>query len=91
MPLNTKSVGLGAAATAAIVYSICSLVVALFPGAVPAAFSYVLHLDFTTMTRPISWGSYCVGVVSISVVIGLIVALAAAFYNQFSGKPTWRV
>jgi hypothetical protein len=88
MLLNTKSFGLSAAATAAIVYSICSLFVALVPTGTAAAFSYVLHIDLTAMARPISWGSYAVGVVAISVAIGLVFALAAGFYNRLSGQST---
>ena len=86
MSLDSKSLGLGAAIVAAIVYSICALFVAVFPTATTAALSYVLHLDFATMARPLSWASYCVGVVSLSVFVGLVVASAAAFYNRFSGS-----
>ena len=88
MQLNASSLGLGAAVTAAIVYTVCSLFVALFPAATSAAFSYVLHIDLTTMARPITWGSYCVGVVSITIAIGVMIALAAAFYNRFTGDST---
>lgn len=90
MPLNTKSFGLSAATTAAIVYSVCSLFVALAPSATAAIFSYVLHVDLTAMARPISWGSYWFGVVAISVAIGLVFALAAWFYNRLSGQSTAR-
>ena len=88
MPLNARSLGLGAAVTAAIIYTVCSLFVALFPSGTSTAFSYVFHLDFTAIARPITWGSYCVGVVSIAIAIGVMIALAAAFYNRFTGDST---
>lgn len=88
MSLDSKSLGLAAAVAAAIVYSACALLVALFPAATSAAFSYVLHLDLTTMARPVSWASYCIGALTLSVIAGLVVALAAVFYNRFSGSKS---
>jgi len=93
MPVSARSlsisgVSVSAGGTAAITYSICSLVVALFPRATSVAISYVLHLDLTAMARPISWRSYCVGVVAISVAMGLMFALAAVFYNRLIGEAT---
>ena len=84
MSLDTKSFGLSAAATTAIVYSICALVVSLSPGGAASVLSYVLHLDLSTMARPLSWGSYFVGVIAFSITVGLVFSLAAGFYNRFA-------
>ena len=84
MSLDTKSFGLSAAAATAIVYSICALVVSLSPSGASSVLSYVLHLDLSTMTRPLSWASYFVGVVAFSITVGLVFALAAGFYNRFA-------
>lgn len=84
MRLSARSLGLAGAATAAIVFSICSLFVALIPRGTSQAFSYVLHLDLTGLARAITWGSYCVGVVTISAGVGLMMALVARLYNQLA-------
>lgn len=90
MSLDTKSFGLSAGIATAIVYSICALVVALSPNAASAVLSYVIHLDLSTLTRPLSWVSYLVGVVTLSVTVGLVFSLAAGFYNRFSRSATAR-
>lgn len=87
MRLNATSLGLAGAATAAIVFSICSLFVALVPRGTSQVFSYVLHLDLTGLARAITWGSYCAGVVTISVGVGLMLWLVARLYNQFARGP----
>lgn len=55
-----------------------------------AVLRYVLHLDLSTMARPLSWVGYLVGVEAISVTVGLVFALVAGFYNRFSRSPTSR-
>ena len=90
MSLDTKSFGLSAAAATAIVYSICALVVSLSPSGAASVLSYVLHLDLSTMARPLSWASYFVGVIAFSITVGLVFALAAGFYNRFARGATAR-
>ena len=84
MRLNTAALALAAGITTAVVYAVCSLVVAVAPGSATAVISYLLHLDLTAMARPLTWGSFATGIVCVSLAVALVVALLGALYNRFA-------
>lgn len=84
MRLNTAALALAAAVTTAIVYAVCLLLVAVAPGSTTAAFGYVFHLDVSGLVRPLTWGSFATGLVSVSLAVALVVALLGALYNRFA-------
>ncbi|HET9985221.1 MAG TPA: DUF5676 family membrane protein [Longimicrobiales bacterium] len=86
MRLESRLLGLAAAVAAAVSYAICALAVAIAPRAVADAFSYVLHIDLTGLARRVTWDSFIVGIIAFSLVIGLLVALAATIYNALLGR-----
>jgi hypothetical protein len=81
MRIDTKFLGLATAYVVAAVFTICSLIVAIAPGALSAFVSYALHIDITGIARPITFTSYLVGIVFIAVVSGVLVAAVAGLYN----------
>ena len=85
MRLNTAALALAAGITTAVVYAVCSLVVAVAPGSATAVISYVLHLDLTGLARPLTWGSFAAGTVCVSLAVAFVVALLGALYNRLVG------
>ena len=79
MTLDTKALALAGGVTTALAFTLCAVAVALAPGATTAFFSYVLHLDLSDLARPLTWGSYCVGVFT----IGLGTAALLGFFGWF--------
>lgn len=84
MRLNTAALALAAAVTTAIVYALCSLLVAVAPGSAAAAFGYVFHLGVSGLVRPLTWGSFATGLVGVSLTVAAVVALLGALYNRFA-------
>lgn len=84
MRLNTTALAVAAGVTTAIVYAACSLLVAVAPGSTTAAIGYVFHLDLTGVARPLTWGSFATGLVSVSLAVALVVALLGTLYNRFA-------
>jgi len=85
MGLDTRAFGLAAGATAAVLFTLCSLAVAVAPEPTTGFFGYLIHMDLSGLPRVLTVGSFVVGLVSWSVGTGLTFALAAAIYNRLAG------
>ena len=84
MRLDTRALAAAAGAAAAIGFSICALFVAIAPSATSAFFSYVLHLDLTSLVRPLSWASFAGGVVAVPSAVAIFAALVGSMYNRLA-------
>ena len=84
MRLNTRALALAAAAVTAVTFAICAFFVAVAPGTTSAFFSYVLHLDLTALARPLTWGSFCVGLLALTIVAGAVAGLLGWLYNALA-------
>ncbi len=82
MRIDSKELGYATALGVAGAFTICTLVVALAPEVATAFLSYALHIDLTSLTRPLTWGGYLAGLVLTSAYFGLLVAAIAAIYNR---------
>ena len=91
MRIDTKFLGLATAFVVAAVFTICSLIVAIAPGALSAFISYALHIDITGIARPITFASYLVGIIVVGVSSGVVVAAVAGLYNGFAGRRAVRL
>lgn len=91
MRIDTKFLGLATAFVVAATFTLCSLIVAIAPGALSAFVSYALHIDITGIARPITFASYLVGIVVVGVVSGVLVAAVAGIYNGFAGRRSVRL
>ena len=87
MRLDTRAFGLAAWITAAVLYSICALLVAVNPGGATALFGFVMHMDLTGVARPVTFAGYLGGVVFWGVLVGLTFGLAAWLYNRLAHAP----
>ena len=64
------------------------LFVAIAPGATSTFFSYVPHIDLTSLARPLTWGSFLAGVLAIAVGLAIVAALVGSIYNTLArGQP----
>lgn len=86
MRLDASRLGFAAAVIMGIAFGICGLLFATLPGPTAAFASWVLHIDVTQMTQPISlWNLLC-GIVLFAAYIGVLVALVASLYNRLSSR-----
>ena len=91
MRINAGILSFSAALAAAAAFTICSVIVAIAPGALSAFVSYALHIDITGIARPITFASFLVGVLFVAVVSGVFVAAVAGAYNGFTTRRAARV
>ena len=84
MRLDTRALAAAAGAAAVIGFVICAAFVAVAPSATSAFFSYVLHLDLTSLTRPLTWASFAAGVVVIPSAVAIFTALVGSMYNRLA-------
>lgn len=97
MPINTRAAAMAGAATAAIIWTLCSVAVALGLASSPAAvFSNLFHLGMTGSPMPagsmmgggsmmafsVTLGGFFIGLIAWSVIFGLIGAIFGASYNR---------
>lgn len=90
MRLDTRSFAFAAGTVAAILFTLCSIAVAIRPGSATALASYVVHLDLRGLARPLTWGSYVAGLVFWTIGTGLVFGTAAGVYNRFAEQPNVR-
>jgi hypothetical protein len=81
--LDSRAFGMAAGVVAGIVFTLCAFAVAIAPASTTAALSYMLHIDLTGLSRPLSWGGYFSGLLCVSFGVGLAFAAAGALYNRF--------
>ena len=86
MRINATLLGLATAVSAGISYVLCALAVAVAPAATSRAFGFVMHMDLSSIARPLTWGSFIIGLVAFSAVIGLLVWFAAIVYAALAGE-----
>jgi hypothetical protein len=87
MRFNAKLLGLAAGLAAAISYVLCAIAVALAPVATARTFSYVMHINLSSLSRSLTWGSFLVGMMMFSVTVGLLVSLAGLIYSRLLPTP----
>jgi hypothetical protein len=82
MKLKPKALLLASGIVAALSYVICGFAVAVAPDPTARFFSYVFHIDLTSLSRSISWGSLFGGIISFSIATAVLVGLTAWAYNR---------
>ena len=84
MRIKSSALGLAAATITAIAFGICGLFFTVAPGVTAEFMSWVLHIDVTTMTRPVSVLNLLGGIVLFAAYVGVLVGGTAALYNRFT-------
>lgn len=88
MRIKSLSLGLSAAVITAFGFGICGLFFAIAPGPTSAFISWVMHIDVTAMTRPVSAPNLLAGIVLFGAYVGLFVGATAALYNRLTSPRT---
>lgn len=84
MRVDTRALAIASGAAGTTAFAICALFVAIAPGATSAFFTYVLHIDLTSLARPLTWGSFVGGVLAIAVGLAIFAALVGSIYNRLA-------
>ncbi|MEX2131572.1 MAG: DUF5676 family membrane protein [Pseudohongiellaceae bacterium] len=82
MKLDASKFGLASAATVAVLWIICSLLVLLIPDMAMNASGYMTHADFSSMQWRMGFGGVLAGLALWSVIAGLSGWLLASIYNR---------
>ena len=88
MRLDTRAFGMAAGATAAVLFTVCSLAVAVAPDATTAFFGYLVHMDLSGLPRTLTFGTVIGGLVAWTLGTALTFGLVAAIYNRLTGVAT---
>ena len=88
MKLNIKSVVIAEAVVGAVLFTLCRVAFALAPDATLATLKYLTHIDWTSVTMPITWGGFLSGLVVFTVFIAIVGAAWAWLYNFIAPAAT---
>lgn len=81
MKLNIKAVVIAEAVVGAVLFTLCRLAFALAPDATLATLKYLTHIDWSSVTMPVTWGGFLSGLVVFTVFMAVIGAAWAWIYN----------
>lgn len=82
MRLDTRAFALAAGLTAAVLFTLCAVAVAIAPGPTTTFFGYLVHADLSAIARTLTFGSFVGGLVCWTLGTALTFGLAAAIYNR---------
>lgn len=81
MRLDTRSLALAGGVAAALAFALCTIAVAIAPGATMAFLSFVTHYDLTDRARDLTAGNFVGGLLAWAVFGAAFFALVGWFYN----------
>lgn len=84
MKLNANALALACAGTFAIVWVICSAIVAALPGMSMTVSGHMTHMQFSEMQWSLGITGLLVGLIAWSFIAGLIGWTIATLYNKLS-------
>jgi hypothetical protein len=88
MRLNARAFGMAAGTTVAVLFTVCSLAVAVAPAATTAFFGYLVHMDLSGLPRTLTFGSFIGGLIAWTLGTAITFGLAAAIYNRLIGAAS---
>ena len=86
MKLDARAFAVAAGATAAVLFLLCALAVAIAPGPTTAFAGYLIHTDLSGMSRTLTFGNFVGGLICWAVGAALTFGLVAAIYNRLIGS-----
>lgn len=84
MKIDSTKIGIATASAFAIIWVICSLLVATLPGAMMGMSGHMVHADLDMMQWSMGLGGLVTGLVAWSLVSGATAWLIATIYNLMS-------
>lgn len=88
MKLNIKAVVIAEAIVGAALFILCRLAFVVAPDATLATLKYLTHIDWTTVTMPVSLGGFVFGLVVFTIFMGVIGGVWAWIYNLIARTPS---
>lgn len=86
MKLNVRALSFASGIVSAVSFIVCALAVVIAPGLTSRFFSYVFHVDLTSLSRTITWGNFFGGMLLFSVGVAIFVGLTAWCYNRLAAE-----
>jgi hypothetical protein len=86
MRLDAFAFGLAAGVTAAVLFVVCALAVAIAPDATTTLAGNLIHLDVSGMTRTLTFGNFLGGLAAWWVGTTLTCWLVGTIYNRLAGR-----
>jgi membrane protein YqaA with SNARE-associated domain len=85
MRLDARAFGLAAGMTAAALFILCAVAVAIAPGPTTTFAGYLIHTDLSGLSRSLTLGNFVGGLICWAVGTTLTFWLVAAIYNRLLG------
>lgn len=82
MKVDATKLGLATGIVFAVIWIICSVLVALLPGAMMRMGGAMMHADMVNYAWSMHWGGFIIGLVLWTVLPALIVWAVATVYNR---------
>jgi len=86
MGIQPRPVGYAAGITAALLSTVCAVVLALAPSATIRILGLAVHEDLTWLAPHVTWGGYFTGLVFWGLGTGLVFGFAAWLYDRLIGS-----
>jgi hypothetical protein len=87
MRIDPRAYAFAAGITAAVLFTLCSLAVAIAPASATAFLGYLVHTDFSSLQRTLTVGSFIGGLIGWTVGTVLTFGFAAVVYNRLLAAP----
>lgn len=84
MELNPNKLAASIAAAFAVLWVVCSLLVALFPGSSMAVTGHMFHANLSAMTWTLTWNGFFIGLAGWAILGGIAAWLVATAYNRMT-------
>jgi hypothetical protein len=89
MKTNIRALALASGLIAATTFAACGILVAFAPGKASSVLGWVLHIDLTSLARPLTLGNFVGGLLLFSLFIGSCVAATAWLYRKLAGPERY--
>lgn len=84
MKMSARASAISVAGAFAIIWTLCSLLVHLFPSSMLTMTGYMFHADLDEFRWTLSWSGYVMGMFTWVISAGFTGWLAATIYNKVS-------
>ena len=86
MKLNIKAVVIAGAVIGAVLFILCRIAFVVAPNATLAALKYLTHIDWSSLTLPVTmtWAGFILGLIVFTIFIAVVGAAWAWVYNRFA-------
>lgn len=87
MKLNVKAIVIAEAVVGAALFILCRLAFAVAPDTTLGTLKFLTHIDWSSVTMPVTWAGFLSGLVVFTVFIAAVGAAWAWIYNVVATEP----